>query len=1275
MDMDKEPQMQGQEKIKEMDEHSKSSNPGNNEGKLSCGTFYPAFHNKAKVMDSEIMASLGIPIVPFEPGRQDDIGKRVPRAVLNAREDFFLQKTQSWWNLFPVILRNVVEDGGTVSGFEVFKDEGTRTLIVGGSGSGKSTIAASYIIDASHFGTVVATDDSGDLLWKVLCILPSEEWNRIILIRSGSREGESSVGTLNLLHPAKLNVTEHTIAPFITGLINVQRSVLYEDSLFGTKIQQYFGNALRVMFRSGNRTNLQDVYRMLFRPDLGLQMLYGMGSSGQKDQILEDMEFILRGAVSGRIDLSSAYRYVAQLTQSSDLTRFFCDRDPCFDYQALLHPDARYIVILYVPTSSMQKQNSYQAISGFVSYIYGLKESLSQAPHVDNRGNSIDYRSSRLFFVLDEFQNYLNDDIDRIITQGRKMNVSSLLLTQNVRKLVGKDGRNWYPPMKDNFNNILVSGITDLEDLRMFGLERKASQYDLSRVNGVRGRFYWIDHNPPVVSTLYRIAEMDPNALSDAINLLTDHYKFLESKYGIGITRDLWDGSEAFSELEASSSVDEEFAMTSLLYAVFILTHGSQGRVVRRDILGTVEELSRNAPVIGGETGYLLFPRMDQKFAIRKIEDLVRNGYVFRKSVNTGTVYSITREGEKYLMDSLGSGASGGGTEHRMTILETAQKFYFHGEVSKEGEAVYPYVTTLGYPLRPVPDMILSFRTSPRMISLFKGLEKCAVEVQISKQSISAFREKFSIIRSGLGMLILCGESDVDYYRSMINKLYPEYRDQEIAGKGNGNPLDYVYVQRIVEGALDIAIEPYSDDNREKHEPPGTWTESKDSKPFPSAVKVPPPQDTERTEPSAGTGQPAFHDKLRDMMKTANWRGTNSGNDLARMFCRLDSALSRADPKERKLLALPLLRFTEEEFSINERDARVLVNVYLTIYTSEFFSSGSERFFRKSVSPRDMEPWMKSVEKYSEGYSIVKAHLIVELPTCEGYYGKEWPQPVMGLYDDEGETRIKREKHQKFTESELNKEAGTSGHESRITIDRETDHSVQLKRETEIGVSSIEITTKNADSPVTNCEGCVHLAIPKEYLDYSSLFPTEGLGESGNQKGSFSGLRVVEEDNSSLTRRENFSLALKGVLYAQFSALRYLNPRCDFLKSRVPLLAGLSLVRRMLRSMRFSGTEVSTFTDQIFRELSVDNFERSSLGIVLQGDLSLENGEEVGEVIPVDQKKLASLIGLVMTREEVEKALEPGKQVFLQSYSGLYKSVDGKREEVRVQDVFSTLES
>ncbi|MDA8054908.1 MAG: hypothetical protein M0Z77_04570 [Thermoplasmatales archaeon] len=1238
-----------------MSENPESSNSGNDRGRLHSGAFYPFSPDRAKSTDSEVMSSLGIPIVPFEHGRLDDIGKRVPRAVLNAREDFFLQKKQSWWNLFPAILRNVVEDGATVGGFEVLKDEGTRTMVVGGPGSGKSTVAASYVVDASHFGTVVAADDSGDLLWKVLSILPVEEWNRIVLLKSGSKEGESSVGTVNLLHPPNLNVNESTIPSFITGLINMQRTVLYDDKLFGTKIQQYFGDAIKVLYRSGNRTNLHDVYRMLLRPDLGLQMLSSLRNTSQKDQLLEDVQFVLRQAVNNRVDLSSAYRYAAQLTQSSDLTRFFCDRDPCFDYRALLHPDARYIVIIYVPSSSMQKQNSYQAISGLVSYIYGLKESLSQLPQDDDEGKNTDYRSSRLFFVLDEFQNYLNDDIDRIITQGRKINVSSLLLTQNARKLVTGGGRNWFPPMKNNFNNILVNGITDTDEMRMFGLDRKANPYDLQRVNGVKGRFYWIDHNPPVVSTLYSIQEMDPNALAEVIKLLDDHYKYLESSHGIRITRDLWDGSEAYSDLEASSSVDDEFALTSMLYAVFILTHGSRGRVVRKDIMGAVDELSRNAPELGEEAGYSLFPRMDPKFAAGKLEDLVRNGYVFKKTVNTGTIYSITGEGERHLMESLGSGASGGGTEHRMTILETAQRFYFHRETSKEGDAIYPYVTTVGCPLRPVPDMILNFRTSPRMVSLFKGLEKCAVEVQISKQSISAFREKFSIINSGVGMLILCPEEDVDYYRNMINKLYPEYDNQEIAGVGNGNPLDYVYVQRIVEGATDITVEPHIEEDVENEDVKRHEAHRKELKLLPPVAKEV-PQEDKRPEPSARGVQRTFNERLIEMMNAAGWSGVTSGEGLSRMFCRLDSALSRPDPGERLLPTLPLLRFAEKELSIDEKDARVLLNVYLASYTSEFFSSGSERFLKRNVSQREMEPWRRSIEKYGEGYSMVNPHLIVELPPCEEYYGKEWPRPVLGLYDDEGGTGSGSGRLQNATPATME-----SGDAKKVT------------KESSISTLNENDKTINRNVNAADPEACMKLVVPEGERDYGNLFKIVDEEGDGGMKGAFPGLAIGTGKDQITTRNERMKNALVGALYAQFSVLRHLNPNCDLLRTGVPLLAGLSLIRKLLRSMKFNGAEISSYADQALRAIAAEGFDKASLESGLQGGATDENGSDIGEIVPIDPRKLDSATGLLLTADDLEKALSPDVRVFLQSHLVLYILGEGQKTEVSVSDLLASL--
>ena len=128
------------------------------------------------------------------------------------------------------------------------------------------------------------------------------------------------------------------------------------------------------------------------------------------------------------------------------------------------------------------------------------------------------------------------------LTEGRKQNISMMLLTQTIR-VPDLNGKPLLESHRNDFNFVLVKGVKDSSDLKLLGLGNETTYNSLvtefvDQINGVKGAFY--AESPEVhgrVSTLYQISEHDPDFFGAVLKAFYKRYEELDSKDGMGRLR------------------------------------------------------------------------------------------------------------------------------------------------------------------------------------------------------------------------------------------------------------------------------------------------------------------------------------------------------------------------------------------------------------------------------------------------------------------------------------------------------------------------------------------------------------------------------------------------------------------------------------------------------------------------------------------------------------------------------------------------------------------
>ncbi len=304
-------------------------------------------------------------------------------------------------------------------------DRRRHMYIIGKSGSGKSVLQASLIkqdIQAGHGVCVI--DPHGDLVDECLTFVPKERADDVIFFNPADYE-----------RPIGLNMLEYDLAnpQLRTFVINEMLKIF--DKLYdlkttgGPMFETYMRNAiLLLMDHPESGMSLMDVPRVLADEEYRNFKL-------SKCKSIEVKNFWTKEALKagGESSLANMVPYITSKLASfiyNDYMRpIIGQQKSAFNFYDAMNE--RKIILVKLSKGKIGDLNAY--LLGMIVVGKILDAAL-------RRGDMPPEQRQDFFLYIDEFQNFLTDSIQIILSEARKYNLSLIVAHQFIGQLVGSGG-------------------------------------------------------------------------------------------------------------------------------------------------------------------------------------------------------------------------------------------------------------------------------------------------------------------------------------------------------------------------------------------------------------------------------------------------------------------------------------------------------------------------------------------------------------------------------------------------------------------------------------------------------------------------------------------------------------------------------------------------------------------------------------------------------------------------------------------------------------------
>lgn len=284
---------------------------------------------------------------------------------------------------------------------------------IGGTGTGKTTFLANLIRQDMESGQGFALlDPHGDLVDRLLSIVPESRLNDVVLIDAGDEE--FSVG-FNILS-AKADYEKTLLA---SDLVSVFQRL---STSWGDQMTVVLRNAILAFLERPEGGTLADVQRFLLEPDFRAIVL---------ESVLDaDVVYYWRKGfpqLGGSKSIGPVLTRLQTFLSPKPIRYMVGQRDTKLDIAEIM--DSGKILLVKLPQGLMGAENSYLLGSLIVSKI-------QQAAMARQRMAE----SQRRLFTLyvDEFQNFITPSMAEILSGARKYRLSLVLAHQELAQL----GRN-----------------------------------------------------------------------------------------------------------------------------------------------------------------------------------------------------------------------------------------------------------------------------------------------------------------------------------------------------------------------------------------------------------------------------------------------------------------------------------------------------------------------------------------------------------------------------------------------------------------------------------------------------------------------------------------------------------------------------------------------------------------------------------------------------------------------------------------------------------------
>lgn len=301
------------------------------------------------------------------------------------------------------------------------EDRFRHFYIIGQTGTGKSSIMQIMIRqDLKNGEGLCIVDPHGQLIEDILPYIPRDRADDVIYFNPGDLE--RPIG-MNLLE-AETNEEKELVA---LDAMNIMIK-LFNEEVFGPRIQDYFRNGCLTLMEDPEGGALTDIVR-LYTDD-----------SFQKLKVEKVKNPIVKSfwehqmAKTGAREKQEMIPYFAskfgQFVTNTMMRNIIGQAKSGFDFAEAM--DSRKILLMNLSKGTTGEINS--KLLGLI-----VVQKIQMAALKRQRSAKAERRD--FFLYIDEFQNYITESIETILSEARKYRLGLIMAHQYIKQLEGEDGK------------------------------------------------------------------------------------------------------------------------------------------------------------------------------------------------------------------------------------------------------------------------------------------------------------------------------------------------------------------------------------------------------------------------------------------------------------------------------------------------------------------------------------------------------------------------------------------------------------------------------------------------------------------------------------------------------------------------------------------------------------------------------------------------------------------------------------------------------------------
>jgi hypothetical protein len=323
----------------------------------------------------------------------------------------------------------VGRDGADQSVTLLRKDRETHTLVLGASGTGKSTLLLNLLAqDFANREGMILVDPAGDLADDALKLVPASRRSDVIFADAGADDGVYSLNVFSG-QGADPAMARNQSA---NALVRILKEVLYGDikEAFGPMFEMYFRNAFLLLSEAeGEAACLTHFDKIFFDEDWRNHLLQKCKDA----KVIEFWKDIPRRVTNQDITLENIAPYIisklTRLTGDPTLRRIIAPRGRAIDFGAVMNEGK--ICILKIPAGIGRAEAE---LIGALTLLEIQKAAMGRGALSRSAR-----RPCRLF--VDEIQTIPGDGLAEMLAESRKFGISLVLATQGLARIDGVRGR------------------------------------------------------------------------------------------------------------------------------------------------------------------------------------------------------------------------------------------------------------------------------------------------------------------------------------------------------------------------------------------------------------------------------------------------------------------------------------------------------------------------------------------------------------------------------------------------------------------------------------------------------------------------------------------------------------------------------------------------------------------------------------------------------------------------------------------------------------------